>query len=287
MDKNEAIKATKNGAIAATISGVITLAVVSLALYSNAEGDLAFWNDPLNFIDIALLFLCAFGLYRKSRTAAIVLLIYFIFAKIIIALSVGRMPGLIVSLVFLYYFAKAVQGTFVFHRLEKVENPDYKPSPSWYFFVGIPVGLISILAIGYSVLTMTGLVPSTEVLPGSRISAHQVQTLLEQDIIVEGEHIEYFYSAGLFSILDDGNLLTDRRVISYFKDENGQLEIYELLLSEIRSVELVQQGGYFSDSVYQINADEEDTWFQILLSAESGGDLKFVDALRKMLDKAQ
>ncbi|WP_449357564.1 hypothetical protein [Alishewanella longhuensis] len=142
MDRAEALKATRNGAIAATISGIITLVVVLFALSSNANGDLGLWNDPLNFFDIALVFLCAFGIYRKSRAAAIVLFLYFIFAKVIIGLSLGRVPGLLISLIFFYYFAKAIQGTVVFHRIEKKENPEYRGAPSWYYFCGYSGGAV-------------------------------------------------------------------------------------------------------------------------------------------------
>ncbi|CAM5195259.1 hypothetical protein [Alishewanella longhuensis] len=287
MDRAEALKATRNGAIAATISGIITLVVVLFALSSNANGDLGLWNDPLNFFDIALVFLCAFGIYRKSRAAAIVLFLYFIFAKVIIGLSLGRVPGLLISLIFFYYFAKAIQGTVVFHRIEKKENPEYRGAPSWYYFVGIPVGLCFMLLLGFGALTMTGLVPATEVLSGEKVPASHVEILVEQNIIESDEKIAYFYSAGLFSILEDGNLLTDRRVVSYFKNKDGELEVYELLLPDVRSIELVQQGSYFSDSVYQVNSYDDDAWFQVLLSTESQGDIQFVEGLRKLIGEAQ
>lgn len=287
MDRTQALKAIKNGAIAATVSGVFTLGVVIFALSSSAQGDLATWNDPANFIDVVLVFLCAFGIYRKSRTAAVVLLIYFIVSKIMIALSMGQVRGLLVSLIFLYFFARAVQGTFTFHKLERAENPAYKPPPRWYWFVGIPFGVIMFSLVGMGLLTMTGTLPSTEVLPGSRLPSHQVETLLSERIIDEGEQVEYFYSAGLFSILEDGNLLTDQRVISYFKNEQGELEIYELYLPEISDVILIEEGSYLNDSIYQLHGQTEDAWFNIVLSAEMGGDLEFIQRLKRLIYEQQ
>lgn len=288
MDRAGALKAIRKGAIAAIISGTVTLFVVGMALFSDAEGNLAFWNDPFNLIDVLLIFFLAFGIYRKSRTAAVLLFIYFMFAKIFIALSVGRMQGLLVSLIFLYFYARAIQGTFVFHRLEKQENPDYKTSSVWYLIAGIPLGLCFLLALGFGMLTVTGAFPSTEVLAGDKVPANQVATLVEHNIVESEEEIAYFYSAGMFSILVDGNLLTDRRVVSYFKNAEGELEIYDLYFTDIEHVELVQQGNLLTNSVYQINAYAVDTWFQIVLSAEAEGDKKFIAALQqKILDARQ
>ena len=63
MNREEAIQATKTGAIAACLSGTITLGTVFYALWSNASGFIGLWNDPVNFIDIVLIFICAFGIY--------------------------------------------------------------------------------------------------------------------------------------------------------------------------------------------------------------------------------
>ncbi len=71
MDRTEAIKAAKKGAIAAVISGALTLAVVLFALITNAEGDIGLWNAPSNLFDVVLIFICAFGMTRKSRAAAV------------------------------------------------------------------------------------------------------------------------------------------------------------------------------------------------------------------------
>jgi hypothetical protein len=41
MDRSEAIKATKNGAIVASISGILTLGIVLVAIFSNSNGAIA------------------------------------------------------------------------------------------------------------------------------------------------------------------------------------------------------------------------------------------------------
>ncbi|MEM7054137.1 MAG: hypothetical protein AAF446_06265, partial [Pseudomonadota bacterium] len=129
--------------------------------------------------------------------------------------------------------------------------------------------------------------PSTEVLAGDKLPRKEIQTLLSEGIIDSDEKVEYFYSAGLLSILEDGNLLTDRRVISYFKNDADEIEIYELFFPDIRNFELIQQGSYLSDSIYQVNGYGEDNWLIIYLSTEAGGDQRFIDALQQKLNNIQ
>ena len=133
---------------------------------------------------------------------------------------------------------------------------------------------------------MTSLLPSTAVLAGDKVPEKDIQKLLSEGIIDSSEKVEYFYSAGLFSIMEDGNLLTDRRVISYFRNDLDEIEIYELFFSDVRDFELIQEGSYFSDSIYQINSYEEDAWLVIFLSTEAGGDTRFINALRRKVSHA-
>lgn len=154
MDKEKAIKAIKIGAATACFSGILNFAVALYALQSNATGLLGYWNDPWILIDVILVFILAFWIYKKSRTAAILFFIYFIFAKIYMAIDIGQMPGA-VSILLLYLQGKAIQGTFVFHGIEKQENPNYKPASKLTTCVFIfSVGLFFIL-VGLAIESMT------------------------------------------------------------------------------------------------------------------------------------
>ena len=162
MNREEAIKATRNGAIAGFISGFITLVVITVAIFSN-NGELAAWNDPENFLDVIFVFVCAYGVYKKSRTAAIVLFVYFILSRIFISIEAGKVSGVFMSLVFLYFYAKAIQGAFSYKRIEKLENPNYKPASRVFYIIGIPLFVIFVGLLGVVIMTMTGILPSTQV----------------------------------------------------------------------------------------------------------------------------
>lgn len=285
MNREEALKAIKSGSIAAYISGGLTLAVFLIASFSNASGELGHWNDPAILFDILLIFGCAYGISRKSRFAAVFIFLYFILSKIYIGIELGRMSGLAMGLVFLYFYGKAIQGTFVFHKIEKSENPNYKPTSKLAYYAGIPVLVLFVAALGFGLMTMTGVVPSTEVQSGAEMFRKDKDTLISSNIISVDDEVLFFYSEGLTSILEGGQVLTDDRVIMYLNDENLELQVYEIYFDDIASVELVQMGNAMNLSIYQVNSYEPDAWIQIALSAENKGDIVFVEALRKKVQE--
>ena len=285
MNREEAIKATKNGAIAACISGSLTLIIVVIAIFSNNDDTLALWNDPFNFFDILLIFACAYGIYKKSRTAAIVLFVYFIISKIFIGLETGKISGIFISLIFLYFYGKAIQGAFSYKKIEKSENPSYKPTPKVYYYVSIPLLIIFTAIVGLGLLTMTSVIPSTEVKAGVDVNQNNKEMLIANNIISIDDKLDFFYSTGFTSILEGGTVLTQDRVILYVPDENNIIQIYELYFDKITSIKLLESGNLLNDSLYLISTDNSEAWLRISLSAEKRGDIKFIEALRQKLVK--
>ena len=287
MTTEEAIKASRNGAYAAFVSGTATTALVVFAIWTNNQEAFAIWNDSVNFFDIFIIFACAVGMLRQSRAAAVLIFVYFIFAKISIAIETGATGGLGIGLLFLYFFAKAIQGSFTYHKICKAEDPDYRPAPKWAYYVGIPATLLLVSLAGLGLLSMTDAIPSVEVLPGAEVSKSDVDLLVANEVLFPDEKIEYFYSYGLVSVLEGGNILTDRAVITYYVDDADELQIYEMKFEDITAVYRLEEGGMFLDSIYKVTSADEDFWMTIELSAESQGDVIFVEALRKKVQLAK
>lgn len=281
MDKIQAIKATKNGAVAALISAGITAAVTLFAITTAAEGAgfLAVFNDPFNFVDVVLVLICAFGMYKQSRIASVAIFIYFIFAKIFIAIQSGETTGITTGLLWLYFYGKAIQGSFAYHKFEKAENPDYKGITKWTYIIGIPTTLIVLLLATLAITSSVGIIPSIEVLSAKEIKNDDLILLQNEGIISEEDEVEFFYSQGVLSILESGNILTQDRVIYYLTNENDEIELYEIFIEEITDIVLETEGGVIDDSVYKITTDEPERWMRLFLSTENGGDKKFIDAL--------
>ena len=117
-----ALKKIRFAWVAALISASITLIASLLAM----RGSPVLGLTVLSLVDVALLLGLAFGIWRKSRTCAVIMLLYFVASKILQfsdptgslsqAARVGSIP---MTLIFLYLYWQGVAGTFAFHRLQR------------------------------------------------------------------------------------------------------------------------------------------------------------------------
>ena len=138
MTIHSAKKHVKNGYYACIVSALITFVIILYSMLTNAQDEFAYFNDPWMFFDVILISLCAWGLKKYSRTAAITIFIYFIVSKVIISIEFNQFSGLGMGLLFIYFFFQAIRGTIFYHSYEQINNPSYKHKPKWLLFVGIP-----------------------------------------------------------------------------------------------------------------------------------------------------
>ena len=110
---NDARRKIKTAWVAGIVSGVITLAVTLLSM----SGTRLFGFNAWSFLDVVLIFGLTFGIYRKSRVCAVVMLVYFVLSKIYLWTITPSFIGLLVSLIFLFCYVQGVIGTFRYHRL--------------------------------------------------------------------------------------------------------------------------------------------------------------------------
>jgi hypothetical protein len=193
--------------------------------------------------------------------------------------------GLGLGIVFLYFYGKAVRGSFVYHKLEKLENPNYKATNKWTYIIGTPLVLVIAFVLSIAVLVNTGTFPSANVLAKDEINPKYISTLIAHDLIDAYDSVEYFYSEGTLSILEGGSILTQDRVIAYTTDEKEELQIYEMELSEITDVVLETQGDALNYSEYRVKTADPEDWLILYLPVEEKGDQKFIEALRSKLTR--
>jgi serine/threonine-protein kinase len=111
---DDILKKIKQAWVAALFSAGITLIVTLIAMSGTEVLGFSAWE----LIDVALVLGLAFGIYKKSRTCAVLMLIYFIISKIIIMAETGKPTGIPMALVFGYFFWQGVSGTFAYHKLK-------------------------------------------------------------------------------------------------------------------------------------------------------------------------
>jgi len=289
MNRESAIKETRKGAIAGVFLCITSLIFFIISYLGNySEGILGYYNDPLILIDFAIALLCTIGIYKRSRVASICMLVLFLASQVVWYFEgfsfgvITNITSTILSLIILWFFVKALQGTIVFHRIEKAENPNYKKTSKIWYFVGIPIGaiLMGLVALGGAVIA--GYLPDTFVQSGDEISEFAYSSLIDAQIISEEDKVKYIYVDSM-SWAESGQLLTQDSLVLYYPDDDGSLEVRVIPYESITKVSLVLMGdGWLTDSVYSFESFYTNGAFP--LSTEDGGDTKFIAELNRMTD---
>jgi len=117
IDRKSCEKAIRYGGIAAMISAAITgIFAVAGFFTSSSNKYLAYYLDPWLAVDMVLIIVLGLFVFRKSRIASTLLVIYFVVSKVITWSDVGIKPqGLLISVIFLLYYANAMRGTYIWH----------------------------------------------------------------------------------------------------------------------------------------------------------------------------
>lgn len=100
------------GVVAGTISLILTL------IYATGSG--IAHVDMWSWIEIVVIFALSFGIYRKSRVSAVLLLVFYVGSRAIFWINEQAMIGIPMALIFGYFFLQGVRGTIDYHRLPEV-----------------------------------------------------------------------------------------------------------------------------------------------------------------------
>ena len=118
---------------------------------------------------------------------------------------------------------------------------------------------------------------------GDELSDSDRQFLLDEGYLLEHEEVLRFYSSGLWSIREDGNLLTDERVVSY--EVLGDEKYFAAVAyTEIADIQVEYSESWLDDTqVVVMTIHGEDIY--LVLSTEKGGDRDFVRRLRSQWER--
>ncbi len=114
----DVLRNIRNAWVAALVSGIITLLAAVAALLSVKISIFSGWM----LFDAAFIFGLAYGIYRKSRACAVVLTVYFVISKIMIFTSGATTVGGIVAAIFLYFYARGIEGTYKYQKLMREQE---------------------------------------------------------------------------------------------------------------------------------------------------------------------
>lgn len=118
MNVQRAESAVKLAWMAAVFTAIINVILTIVYLNGFSLEFLAAWT----WIDILLTLVLAFGIYKKSRISAGILLLYYPITKIIFWLDERVIIGLPVAIIFTYIFFQGFRGTLIVHEAEANTN---------------------------------------------------------------------------------------------------------------------------------------------------------------------
>ena len=111
-------KRIKCGWIAGVVSAGYTLVLFVLSLMGRAIPGIDGWS----IIDIFIAFGLSYGVFRRSRTCAVLLLVLFLLNKVILWTISPAVADLPFAFVFACFLGAGVVGTFQYHRLNRGAN---------------------------------------------------------------------------------------------------------------------------------------------------------------------
>jgi hypothetical protein len=121
-DRVSCERAIRNGGMAGLVSAAISgVFVVAGLVVRSPDPALASAMNPWSLIDVALIVVLAWYVFRKSRVASTLLVVYYVLAKLSIWSEVGiSVPGLILPIMFMLYYVTAMRGTYLWHSKYRV-----------------------------------------------------------------------------------------------------------------------------------------------------------------------
>ena len=264
---------------------IITLLTLVISIYMNYSGGLIAILDSELFYDVVIFAILAIGIYHKSRVSAILALSYYVVARILLYTDTGKVSGIVWVVIITVLLAQAAFSTFKYHRIRKEFNPEYKATSKLTWWLATPINVVLAFLLLFIVMTESGVwVPAALVKEDSLSNSH-LETLRQNDILNEGERIELFFSEGLTSILEGGNIVTDLRVISY-ETLDEELYVYSAPFSEISFVGIEEKGTNLTFS--QIYVETYDgQGFYLLAPHEEAEDEQFVEAIKAKASSAK
>ena len=154
-------------------------------------------------------------------------------------------------------------------------------------FAGLCFTAVLAVLMYFGMQIESGKLPETFVIEGKKLKPATRQIIAEVIQMEAGEEIMFYYSTGLSSHKEDMNIITNKRLISYF-EEKGEKHLDQARYEEIASIEVTEGEGWLEDSMIDIYLKGDDEgYFLLSLSAENGRDKPAIRYLQKQWGKAQ
>lgn len=224
-------KWVRNGLIAIAFQVVVTVLFVGVGALVEISASYAALADPANLLDVVLLLVFAAGIHFRSRAAAVSLATYYVLARLLLlsegALAVG---SLVSAVFFLYIYARTIEACFLHHRLRREEDSSYRPRVLPLLATTIGVGVLgSCLFVGFVFYEFSSATSAAE------LTTAQIEAL-RQAAILEPDETPLEGSFSPTAVEEAGTVITERRVIVFYRELTGELTVESRERSQILDV---------------------------------------------------
>ena len=107
----------------AWIAGLISIAITLIIILISFTGTSIMGINYTGLLDVVLMSIFVFGIYKNSRVCAILMLLLFLVNKILMLIQSGSLggslPSIPLALLFLWFYTQGVIGTFQYHAYLK------------------------------------------------------------------------------------------------------------------------------------------------------------------------
>ncbi len=114
----DAMKKIKAGWITGVVLGVLTFLIITVVVWAGVD---FLGISALMYIDVLIIFGLAFGIFFKSRTCAVLMVVYYIVSKLLMIAEMGapkNVASLALPIAITIIYIQAVVGTFKYHELK-------------------------------------------------------------------------------------------------------------------------------------------------------------------------
>lgn len=174
------------------------------------------------------------------------------------------------------------------YQVNQFEQPNseiYRHHSRWRLRHFLALAVLLPLALIYFGETLK-IMPSSEVIPGKDILQRDLKFMQRNNLLLPDEKMLYFYSDAFIDIRSDGNGLTDKRILSYWRDDDRRLFVETAKFEDIEDFTFSGGESFVENLTITVNR-EDGTNFVIYLPVEGGGDQKFRATLDALWRKAR
>ncbi len=265
----EVVKACRYGALAAFVSAFITFCFALNGVLVQPDGYLSIFNDPFLFIEVPIMAGFGIGMLRKSRVAAGLALVYYIFSQVLLRIDLSLqfdytlVTGL--AIVFVMLFGRAFWGAIKYHNLMESMDPEQVTVSRFSQVLGTLAFAFFMLVFALGIFDQFRSSNAHFIFVDDEILDSDYELLMEFGVLHEHEDLLFFYPHDPDDYSVSGNFITNNRVVLYMQEE-GSIVFYEIYRDEISSIELNAENIFPLVNRYLVYGETEDMWLTLLLS---------------------